>query len=253
MLLAASNCVIPPTVVVEPGASIGPYVVFVGGQTIVRTHACIEAAAVIGRDITIGQGAQVRPGAVVLRSVPPNAIVEGNPAQIVGYRDGAERGSYQDIIIRDASVFAGTSAPANLPLGIGDSAIYLMRQVADPRGSLTVGEFGKELPFEPRRYFLVYDVPSRELRGEHAHRQCHQFLICINGSCHVLVDDGVRRCEVILDRPDVAVYMPPMIWGTQYRYSKDAILMVFASHHYDAGDYLRTYDEFEAEMAKRSR
>ena len=250
MAIVADDCVIPSTVIVEPGASVGPRVVFVGGKAIVRARATVEAAVVIGADVTIGQGALVRPGSVVLRSVPPNAIVEGNPAQIVGYRDTAERGSHRDIAIRDASVFTGMSAPASLQLGIGRSALHLMRRVVDPRGMLTVGEFGSELPFEPRRYFLVYNVPSKELRGEHAHRQCHQFLICVNGSCHVLLDDGAKRCEVILDRRDVAVYMPPMIWGTQYRYSNDTILMVFASHHYDADDYLRTYDEFLAEVAR---
>ena len=241
---------VPPTVVVEPGVSVGPRVVFVGGQTVVRAGAIIEAAEVIGADITIGQGAHIRPGAVVLHSVPPNAVVEGNPAQIVGYQNGLDRHSGKPIALTDSRAFAGIAAPASVPLGIGGSALHLMRRVADPRGSLTVGEFGSELPFEPKRYFVVFNVPSRELRGEHAHRQCHQFLICVNGSCRVLLDNGTTRSEVVLDRPEVAVYMPPMIWGTQYRYSADAVLIVFASHHYDSADYLRTYEEFLAEVRR---
>ena len=78
----------------------------------------------------------------------------------------------------------------------------------------------------------------------HAHKQCAQFLICLNGSVRVLLDDSRTRREVILDRPEMGIYMPPMIWGTQYRYSSDAILLVFASLEYNSEDYIRNYDEF---------
>ena len=133
-----------------------------------------------------------------------------------------------------------------LPLEVGESALYLMRQVTDPRGSLTVGEVPTEVPFEPKRYFAVYGVPSSELRGEHAHKVCEQFLLCLNGSVRVLLDDGSKRCEVILDRPEMGVYMPAMTWGTQYRYSRDAVLLVFASMPYSADDYIREYKDFIA-------
>ena len=113
-----------------------------------------------------------------------------------------------------------------------------------------MGEVPAELPFVPARYFTVFDVPSVELRGEHAHKRCEQFLMCLHGSCRILLDDGVQRCEVTLDRPDIGVYMPPLIWGTQYRYSADAVLLVFASHAYEASDYLRTYDEFISQCGK---
>lgn len=246
------SCIIPANVTLEAGVRLGPRVVFVEDATrptLVRAGTIIEAAAVIGAAVEIGQGALVRAGAVVLRSVPPNAIVEGNPAQVVGYRNDAAPGSRPAITNRDYSDFTGLTAPAVIDLGVGGDtgpggAMYLMRRVVDARGGLTVGEVAKELPFAPARYFLVFDVPSSELRGEHAHRKCHQFLICVHGSCRVLLDDGARRCEVTLDRPDLGVHMPPMIWGTQYRYSRDAVLLVFASHGYDAGDYLRTYDNF---------
>jgi len=65
-----------------------------------------------------------------------------------------------------------------------------MRKVIDARGALTVGEMPDEMPFRPERYFVIYDVPSAELRGEHAHKRCEQFLICLHGSCRVLLDDG---------------------------------------------------------------
>jgi len=118
--------------------------------------------------------------------------------------------------------------------------------ICDPRGNLSVGEFGRHIPFEPKRYFLVYQVPLVEMRGEHAHRDCHQFLICVRGRITVMGDSGLRREEFILDRPDMGFYMPPMNWGGQHDYSPDAVLLVFASHYYDAADYIRDYDEFLA-------
>lgn len=117
-------------------------------------------------------------------------------------------------------------------------------RVVDSRGNLTYGEVGHHIPFEVKRYFVIYQVPLVEVRGEHAHKQCHQLLICLRGRIHVIGDDGVRREEYILDRPDAGFYMPPMTWGTQYKYSPDAVLLVFASHYYDPDDYIRDYDEF---------
>lgn len=116
--------------------------------------------------------------------------------------------------------------------------------VLDSRGNLSVGEFGRQIPFDVKRYFLVYQVPLVEVRGEHAHRECHQFLVCVRGRISVIGDNGFRREEHVLDRSDIGFYMPPMTWGTQYRYSPDAALLVFASHYYDNADYIRDYDEF---------
>lgn len=123
--------------------------------------------------------------------------------------------------------------------------LYEMRTIVDPeRGNLTVGEFGSELPFIPHRFFLTYHIPRRTVRGEHAHRKCEQFLICVRGSCAVLVDDGRQKEEFILDRPTLGVYVPPMVWAVEHQHSWDSTLMVFASDPYDPDDYIRDYDEF---------
>lgn len=129
---------------------------------------------------------------------------------------------------------------------MGDNSFRLIEipRVVDTRGNLTAGEFDRHIPFVARRYFIVYQVPLVEVRGEHAHRSCHQFLVCVRGSISVIGDDGQRREEFVLDRPNVGFYMPPMTWGTQYKYSPDAVLLVFASHYYDADDYIRDYEEF---------
>ncbi len=150
----------------------------------------------------------------------------------------------------------GTPAPSALPycpaaagtITRFDSGVSLheLKAVTDPRGTLSVGEFDRDLPFTPKRYFLVYDVPSEHVRGEHAHRACHQFLICVRGRIEVAADDGRRREELILDRPNLGLHVPPMVWCTQSNYSSDAVLLVFASEHYDPDDYIRDYCEFLA-------
>lgn len=209
------------------------------GQTIVRKGASIGANATILPGITIGARAMIGAGAVVTRSVPPNAVVVGNPAKIVGYVDTADHEETE----------SATPVPATEPViqtSVRNVTLHRLKNVADMRGSLSVGEFGTDIPFEVQRYFLVYDVPSVEIRGEHAHRSCKQFLIAVKGSVHVVADDGSNREQFLLDKPGVGLYLPPMVWGIQYRYSPDAVLLVLASQHYDSADYVRDYDEFLA-------
>lgn len=204
--------------------------------TAIHDGASIGAGAVVLTGLEIGRKAVVAAGAVVTRSVPPNAIVEGNPARIVGYVD-AVRG--EDSRAALARVEPGMSATS-----VKGVTLHGLTRVADIRGSLTVGEFDRSVPFLAKRYFMVFDVPSVETRGEHAHRECHQFLICVRGSCSVVADDGTNRQEFRLDRPDVGIHLSPMVWGIQYNYSADAMLLVFASHYYDSADYIRDYSEF---------
>jgi UDP-2-acetamido-3-amino-2,3-dideoxy-glucuronate N-acetyltransferase len=116
--------------------------------------------------------------------------------------------------------------------------------IIDERGNLTVAEFGKLIPFEAKRFFMVYQVPLIQIRGEHAHHKCHQFLIAARGSIAVIADDGVNRDEFLLNRPNLGLYLPPLVWGVQYKYSPDACLLVFASDYYDEEDYIRNYDDF---------
>lgn len=204
-------------------------------QTHVESGASIGSGATILPGIRIGRNAMIGAGAVVTRSVPPNAIVVGNPARIVGYVDAAhsaaESGAAKPPGERRASRVNGVES-------------VVLPRISDMRGSLSVGEFQRGVPFVPKRYFVVFDVPSVETRGAHAHRSCHQFLVCVRGSVSVLVDDGNCREEFLLDSPEIGVHIPPMVWGVQYKYSADAVLLVFASHYYDAKDYIRDYDEF---------
>ncbi len=205
--------------------------------THVERGASIGANATILPGLRIGRHAMIGAGAVVTRSVPPYAIVIGNPARIVGYVDGVPQ-------IAAAPATAFPEIPSMIATDVRDVTLHRLKQVKDLRGSLSVGEFARDIPFAVKRYFLVFDVPSVETRGEHAHRTCHQFLLCVRGSCAVVADDGVRRQEFKLDSPDLGIHLPPMVWGIQYKYSADAVLLVFTSEHYDAADYVRNYDEF---------
>ena len=115
--------------------------------------------------------------------------------------------------------------------------------IREPRGSLTFGEYGAHLPFIPIRYFIVFDVPAGETRGNHAHRRVTQALVCLRGRVAVAVDDGQRRDEIILDSPARALIIPPRVWAAQ-TFEGGAMLLVLCSEVYDAGEYIRDYDEF---------
>ena len=95
----------------------------------------------------------------------------------------------------------------------------------DLRGGLVAADFGDDLPFLPQRFFTVFDVPSADVRGAHAHRVCEQLLVCVQGAVRAVVDDGAQIQEFVLDRPEIALHTSAMIWGTQYRYTSDAVLL----------------------------
>lgn len=210
-------------------------------ETRIESGASIGGGAVILPGISIGTGSMVDAGAVVTKSVPPYAIVTGSPARITGYVETHTSSAASKSATPQQSF---SSEEGVVRLGVGSVTLHHFKLIRDMRGDLSVGEFPKDIPFEPKRYFLVFNVPSEKTRGEHAHHNCHQFLICVKGSCAVVADDGQNRAEVLLDSPHKGIYLPPMTWGTQYKYSNDAVLLVFTSDYYEAGDYIRNYSEF---------
>ncbi len=206
-------------------------------RTLIQKGASIGANATILPGLTIGRYAMVGAGAVVTRNVPPYAIVKGNPARISGYVTAARTAMLEKTPALDISETV-------TPVKVGEARIYRLPLVHDLRGNLSFAQYDDVLPFRPVRYFIVFDVASKEVRGEHAHRELQQFLVCVKGSCSIVVDDGQSRAEVVLDQPNVGLYIPPMIWGIQYKYSPDAVLLVLASDVYKSEDYIRDYDEF---------
>ncbi|MBS1856327.1 MAG: WxcM-like domain-containing protein [Acidobacteria bacterium] len=206
-------------------------------RTLVKRGASIGANATILPGITIGERAMVGAGAVVTRNVPPLAIVTGNPARITGY-EGASAGE------ADAPAMEAGRATGAFPTRVKGVTLHRLPEVDDLRGNLSYGEIGREVPFEVKRYFLVYGVANKEIRGEHAHRHLHQFLICVHGRCHVVADDGTHRQEFALDSPSVGLHIEPMVWATQYKYTPDGVLLVLASDFYNPESYIREYARF---------
>jgi UDP-2-acetamido-3-amino-2,3-dideoxy-glucuronate N-acetyltransferase len=129
--------------------------------------------------------------------------------------------------------------------------LHELTWVAQERGHLLAGQFPDQVPFVPHRFFVVTAVPPGESRGQHAHRQCHQFLVALQGSVAAKVWDADGHRTHILDSCTVGLHMPPMTYGTQVDYSDDAVLLVLASHPYDVEDYLDSFEEFCALTGNR--
>jgi UDP-2-acetamido-3-amino-2,3-dideoxy-glucuronate N-acetyltransferase len=211
-------------------------------STILRSGASIGANATVLPGLTVGQHAIVGAGAVVTRSVPPHAIVAGNPARILRYGSTLEVGASAPRTVQ--------SAPSSMTATVEGVTLERISLIKDLRGNLAAREVGNGLPFVPQRYFIVLDVPGKELRGAHAHRKCKQLLVCLRGSLSMVADDGANLQEFVLDTPELALYLPPMVWGIQYKYTAGAMLLVLASEPSEACDYIRDYDEFLRERAR---
>jgi len=210
--------------------------------TTVRKGASLGANCTILPGLTVGAKAMVGAGSVLTRDVPSHAIVAGNPARIVGYAGTEGNDRLRATRVEPPSEHA--ERPQRLE--VRGVSLYRLVRADDLRGSLVAAEVGSHIPFDPRRAFCVMQVPSKDVRGAHAHRRCEQFLICLAGSVAVVVDDGRRRAEVMLDDPSLGLHLPAMTWGVQYRYSANALLLILASRPYESADYIHDYDEFLA-------
>ena len=114
----------------------------------------------------------------------------------------------------------------------------------DDRGQLIAIEAMKDLPFEVKRVYYIYDTIVGVRRGFHAHRNLQQILICVSGSCKIHLDDGHDTAEVLLDKPSEGLYIANDMWREMYDFSEGAVLLVLASEYYDEADYIRNYDAF---------
>lgn len=117
-------------------------------------------------------------------------------------------------------------------------------KINDPRGNLTFFESGVHIPFEIKRVFYLYDVPTGESRGAHAHKKLHQFLICLSGGFDVSLDDGLEKKIIHLNRPWKGLHIPPGIWASEINFDPGSVCLVVASDCYDEKDYIRNYSEF---------
>lgn len=131
----------------------------------------------------------------------------------------------------------------NRPSVYDCSVVDLPKYMFD-EGNLTWVERNKNVPFDIQRVFYLYDIPGGEARGAHAHRQCHQFLIAASGAFEVVLDDGINRRTVMLNRPFCGLHIPPGIWAAEQGFSSGSVCLVLASETYNESDYIRDYNDF---------
>jgi hypothetical protein len=125
-----------------------------------------------------------------------------------------------------------------------DCSIIELPKIETIGGNITPIHNNINVPFEVKRVFYSYDIPGGEDRGAHAHKECHQFLIAASGAYEVLLDDGVNKRTVLLNRPFFGLHVPPGIWASEQAFSSGSICLVLASHGYTESDYIRSYEEY---------
>lgn len=129
-------------------------------------------------------------------------------------------------------------------MSIEDCRMIDLPKITDPRGNLTFIEGSRHVPFDIKRVFYLYDVPTGEDRGAHAHKELHQFLVCLAGSFDVSIDDGISKRTIHLNRPWKGLHIPPMTWASQVNFDPGSVCLVLASAPYMETDYYRDYDQY---------
>ncbi|MEW6639747.1 MAG: FdtA/QdtA family cupin domain-containing protein [Pseudomonadota bacterium] len=135
-------------------------------------------------------------------------------------------------------------------MALSDCRIIELPKIQDSRGNLSIVEAGRQIPFDIKRVYYLYDIPGGAARAGHAHRQLHQLMIAMSGAFDVTLDDGRERKKFHLNRSYVGLYIAPMTWRDLDNFSSGAVCMNIASEYYDEADYMRTYDEFLQEIEK---
>ena len=118
------------------------------------------------------------------------------------------------------------------------------RILGDHRGQLVAIESQQNVPFEVKRVFYIYGTQPDVLRGQHSHHQTRQYLIAVNGSCKVTLDDGKQTITYDLNQPNIGLLQDALVWGKMHDFTPDCVLLVLASEHYDEADYIRDYNDF---------
>lgn len=124
------------------------------------------------------------------------------------------------------------------------ATILEFKSNGDDRGSLVALESDKNIPFEIKRVYYIFDTKSGVVRGLHAHKDLSQVMVCLKGSCRVVLDDGSIKEQVILDSPEQGLLINSMMWREMHDFSVDCVLLVLANEYYDESDYIRDYDGF---------
>ncbi len=127
---------------------------------------------------------------------------------------------------------------------VNECRILDLPKILDVRGNLSFAENHKQIPFEIKRTYWLYDVPGGECRGGHAYKENEEFIVALSGSFNVVLDDGQERKVFSLNRSYYGLYVPKGLWREMENFSTNALALVFASTHFDEGDYVYDYDQF---------
>jgi hypothetical protein len=125
-----------------------------------------------------------------------------------------------------------------------DCVILPLSKIHNRAGNITIVEGQANVPFDVKRVFYLYDIPGGEDRGGHAHKTLKQLIVAASGSFNILLDDGINKKVVSLNRPDYGLLLVPGIWGKQMEFSSGAVCLVLASDLYDEQDYIRSYEDY---------
>ena len=134
---------------------------------------------------------------------------------------------------------------------VGSCKLIEFPSIEDSRGVLVFAEAQRHVPFEIKRLFYIFNTPAGATRGGHAHRRTEHVLICLSGSFDVVVDDGTNKLQFALNTPSVGLYVPPLIWDTEFNFRPGSICLVLASDYYEEADYCREYAEFIRQVSAR--
>lgn len=198
----------------------------------------IEDGATIFPGVVVGEGSIVRADAVVDKSVPPHCEVSGNPARIVRHlKPGI------DLKVAEQRLIRASSSAGEPELAFG-CRLHTLGYFEDLRGELIFGCSSESLPFTPVRVFITNVASAQTIRGEHAHRTLHEFLLPVSGSLRVALTDGAESLAVELDSPNIGLFIPTGVWSCQYSFSENTSLLVLASEPYMTDSYIRSFDEF---------
>jgi len=122
--------------------------------------------------------------------------------------------------------------------------IFNFKSFGDERGELLPLEMHKEVPFDIKRVYFIYNTKPNVVRGKHAHKHLEQIIICLKGSCKFILDDGYNTKEILISKPNVGLYIGKNIWREMKDFTEDTVLAVIASAEYTEKEYIRDYDEF---------
>jgi len=127
---------------------------------------------------------------------------------------------------------------------VNDCKIVQLNKIHNRAGNITIIENNLDIPFQVKRIYYLYDIPSNETRGGHAHKELYQLIIGASGSFNINLNDGVNDKTIFLNRPDFGLLIVPGIWRDLSDFSSGSVCLVFASQVYSENDYIRDYDEF---------